>query len=176
MILNFFAPNFFTKQFLVMVSNISTPLLILWIKSLLIKWLTLTMYSFSWLFLARSILFTISPSLVKKINPSLGLSNLPIGKILVGYLMKSIMLSCSTLLSVVQTIPTGLLKAKYIFCFVDFSILWPSTFTWSPSSTLLPFCGILPLMTTFPSSISLSATLLEPVSYTHLTLPTILLV
>ena len=70
------------------------------------------MYSFSWLFLALSILFTISPSLVKKINPSLSLSNLPIGKILVGYLTKSIMLSGSILLSVVQTIPTGLLKAK----------------------------------------------------------------
>ena len=38
--------------------------------------------------------------------------------------MKSIILFGSTFLSVVQTIPTGLLKAKYIFfCFVDFSIL-----------------------------------------------------
>ena len=55
-----------------------------------------------------SILFTISPSLVKKISPSLGLSNLPIGKILVGYFIKSMILSGSTFLSVVQTIPTGI--------------------------------------------------------------------
>jgi len=62
--------------------------------------------------------------LVKKINPSLSLSNLPMGKILLGYLMKSITLFGSTFLSVVQTIPTGLLKAKYMFfCLFDFSIL-----------------------------------------------------
>ena len=37
---------------------------------------------------------------------------------------KSMILSGSTLLSVVQTIPIGLLKAKYIFfCLFDFSIL-----------------------------------------------------
>ena len=145
----------------------------LWIKSLSIGRLTLTMYSFSWLFLALSILFTISPSLVKKINPSLGLSNLPIGKILLGYLIKSMILSVSNLLSVVQIIPIGLLKAKYIFfCFIGFFILWPSTSTWSLSSTLVPIFGILPLMVTFPSSINLSATRLEPVSYTHLPLPT----
>ena len=40
---------------------------------------TLTTYS-SWLLLALKILFTISPSSVNKINPSLGLSSLPIGK------------------------------------------------------------------------------------------------
>ena len=37
------------------------------------------------------------------------------GKILLGYLMKSMTLLGSTFLSVVQTIPTGLLKAKYMF-------------------------------------------------------------
>ena len=41
-----------------------------------------------------------------------------------GDLMKSITLFGSNLLSVVHTIPTGLLKAKYMFfCLVDFSIL-----------------------------------------------------
>jgi len=68
----------------------------------------------------------------------------------------------STFLSVVQTIPTGLLKAKYMFfCFFDFSILWPLTSTWSLSYTLVPITGILQLMVTFPSRINLSASLLE---------------
>ena len=43
---------------------------------------------------------------------------------------RMIMLSGSTLLSVVQTMPTGLLKTKYIFlCLFNFSILSPSTST-----------------------------------------------
>ena len=113
--------------------------------------LTINFYNifFSWLFLALSILFTISPSLVK--NQSLtSLSNLPIGKILWGYLMKSMTLLGSTFLSVVQTIPTGLLKAKYMFLgLLIFSILWPPTSTRSLSSTLEPISGILPLMVTF---------------------------
>ena len=71
-------------------------------------------------------------------------------------------LSGSTLLSVVQTIPTGLLNAKYIFfCFVDVSIFLPLTSMRSPSSTLAPISEFLPLIVTFPSSINLSATLLE---------------
>ena len=56
-----------------------TPLLILVIKSPVIGLSTVTTYSFSWLLPALNILFTISPSLVKKINPSDGLSNLPMG-------------------------------------------------------------------------------------------------
>ena len=84
------------------------------------------------------------------------------GKILLGYLMKSITLFGSTFLSVVQTIPTGLLKAKYMFfCLADFSIFLPLTSTRSLSSTLAPISGILPLMVTFPSRINLSASLLE---------------
>ena len=55
-------------------------------KSLLITLSTTTIYSFScWLF-ALKILLTISPSEVKKMSPSLGLSNLPIGKILLDNL------------------------------------------------------------------------------------------
>ena len=107
----FFWPNCFMKQFLVIVSNISTPLLILWINSLLIWRSTLTIYSFSWLFFALSILFTISPSFVKKINPSLCY---PIfqQENSFGIFNEVYYIVFSTRLSVVQTIPTGLLKAK----------------------------------------------------------------
>ena len=45
---------------------------------------TVTIYSFSCWFRARRILLTISPSLVKKMSPSLALSKRPIGKIRVG--------------------------------------------------------------------------------------------
>ena len=72
------------------------------------------------------------------------------------------MLSGSTFVSVVQTIPTGLLKARYTcFCSIGFVMICPSTSTWSPSSTFVPISGTFPLILTFPSSISLSATLLE---------------
>ena len=53
-------------------------------KSSVIDLSTETKYSFSWLFPARKILFTISPSLVKKIKPSEGLSKRPIGNNLSG--------------------------------------------------------------------------------------------
>src|SRR5690606_36999184 len=73
-----------TLHFLVTVSRIGIPLLIRFTKRSVIGLFTVTIYSFSWLFLARRILFTISPSLVIRIRPSLSLSNLPIGKILTG--------------------------------------------------------------------------------------------
>ena len=103
-----------------------------------------------------SILFTISPSLVK-INPSLGLSNLPIGKILVGYFITHYIVGFN-LLSVVQTIPTGLLKAKYIFLSFFFYSL---AFNFYLIPSLLPISVIAPLIVTFPSLINRSATLLE---------------
>ena len=54
--------------------------------------------------------------IIREKNGSLtNLSNLPIGKILLGYLMKSMIFEKNTSLSIVQTIPTGLLNAKIIF-------------------------------------------------------------
>ena len=69
---------------------------------------TVTWYSFSWWLRALRILFTMSPSLVRKIKPSLGLSRRPTGKMRRSCPIASMMLSRSRLLSVVQTMPTGL--------------------------------------------------------------------
>lgn len=58
------------KHLLVITSKIGTPLPIDLMNSFVMGLFTSTTYSFScWLF-ALNILFTISPSLVKKINPS----------------------------------------------------------------------------------------------------------
>ena len=84
MILNFLLANFCTWHLLVTVPKIGIPLLIFDMKSLLIALSTITIYSLSCRLLALKILLTISPSEVKKMRPSLGLSNLPIGKILLG--------------------------------------------------------------------------------------------
>ena len=63
----------------------------------------------SWLFFERRILLTMSPSLVRNINPSLSLSNRPTGKMRFWCLMASIIFLRSPLVSVVETIPLGLL-------------------------------------------------------------------
>ena len=65
--------------------------------------------------LSLPIAVALAASLVKNINPSLCLSNLPIGKILEGYLIKSITLSGSNLVSVaIRLIPIGQTEGQRI--------------------------------------------------------------
>ena len=84
------------------------------------------------------------------------------------------MLSFSTRVSVVQTIPTGLLKAIYICSLSFLFISFPLTVSTSPEKTFVPISGILPLILTAPASMSLSASLLEqnPASLRYLLIRT----
>ena len=82
MILNWKSLINVVSHFLVVVFKIGTPFSNFFKKSLDIFLFTVTTYSFSCLYLDLKILFTMSPSLVNRINPSLNLSNLPIGNIL----------------------------------------------------------------------------------------------
>lgn len=142
-IVNLFSPCCFTVHFFVCTPKIFIPFRILNKKSCVIALSVLTVYSFSWPLPARRILFTISPSLVRKISPSESLSNLPIGNILVLKLIKSIMFVLS-LRSVVQVMPRGLLNKMYTGSVFSFKGI-PSMCTRSPSETRFPFTAAFPL-------------------------------
>src|SRR5690606_16194792 len=66
-----------------------------------------------------------------------------------------------SLVFVLHTMPTGLLKARYTLSFFVGTISSPFILTTSPGATLVPISGTTSLMLTLPSAISSSAFLRE---------------
>jgi hypothetical protein len=162
------SPSCFTKHGLVTCFNILTPLRMAVMNSWSIFLSVVTMYSFSCPLPARRILFTISPSLVRKINPSESLSSLPIGKDagLKVYVVDNVRLiflicgACNTLRLIQHDINRQCLLLYGLAVYLHHIIrLYPVT-----------FISILPLMVTRHSSMYLSASRLlqKPLSLMYL--------
>ena len=156
-ILKVVAPSCTILHFLVTTPSMGTPLAMPLITSGVRGLLTVTTYSFSWLLPARRILFTISPSLVKKISPCESLSSRPIGKMRLVWFTNCTILS-RTSSSVVEVTPTGLLSAiKITFSALRGSSSLPFTRTRSPTRTWSPTTALRPLISTTPFSMKRSA-------------------